>query len=66
MLPWRPDVAAAMTAESGGNWEVHARWFGWQLTPAPGSRYPAVWAFTLAGLLRRLAVAATPSDPAGR
>jgi hypothetical protein len=50
-----------MTAESGGNWVVRARWYGWQLIPVPGSGYPKVWAFTPTGLLRRLAAAATPS-----
>jgi hypothetical protein len=64
MLPWRPDIAIAMTAGSGGNYEVRDRWFGWQLIPARDSDYPEVWAFTVVGLLRRLAAAATPSYPA--
>jgi hypothetical protein len=63
-LPWRPDVAAAMTADSDGNGKYQAPWYGWRLVPAAGSGYPAVWAFTLPGLLRRLAAAATPSYPA--
>jgi hypothetical protein len=66
VLPCRPRLAAVMTAASGGRYEVRDRWFGWQVIPAPGSSYPAVWAFTWAGLWRRLAVAATPSSPAER
>ncbi len=64
MLTRRSDEAAALTAASGGSWRIEDRPFGWRLVPAPGSGYPAARALTLAGLYRRLAVAATPSHRA--
>ncbi len=59
MLSRRWDEAVALTAASNGNWVVRAEPVGWRLTPTPESGYPAVRAFTIAGLLRRLAATTT-------